>query len=73
MIRDFQFAARAEVFRHELYRNPNKSEFEVDWWGHDTPSWGNALLLKFGDLLISVGTRLKHYARPRAVFSEEML
>ncbi len=73
MTGDFQLAARAEVFKRELYRNPNRPEFGIDLWRSDTPSWRNVLFMKFGNLLISVGTRLKDAARPRAVLSQEML
>ncbi len=73
MTGDFLLAARAEVFKRELYRNPNKPEFGIDLWRSDTSSWRDVLLLKFGSLLILIGTRLKDTARPRAMLSQEML
>lgn len=73
MTGDFQLATRAEVFKRELYRNPKEPEFGVDLWRSDAPSWRDVLMLKIGNLLISLGTQLKDSARPQAVLSQEML
>lgn len=76
MMSNFLTEMRAEARLRELYRNPRGL---ASWGGNlsapagGRPSWLGAVLLKFGDLLIRAGTRLKDAARPRAVLSQEML
>ncbi len=75
MMSNFLTEMRAEAHLQELYRNPRR----LAWWGSalpsrsGRPSWRDAILLQFGDLLIDAGTRLKNTARPRAVLSQEVL
>lgn len=75
MMSYFLTEMRAEARLQELYRNPRRLAWRGSALlaGSGRPSWRDAALLKFGDLLIEAGTRLKNTARPRAVLSQEML
>lgn len=75
MMSDFLTVMRAEAHLHELYRNPRGLKFLVERLPalSKRPSWREVVLLKFGNLLISVGTRLKKAAQPMAALSQEML
>lgn len=75
MMSDFLTVMRAEAYLHELYRNPRGLKFLVEGLPalSKRPLWREVVLLKFGNLLISVGTRLKNAAQPVAALSQEML
>lgn len=75
MMSNFLAELRADAHLRELYRNPRGLNFWADKLPAlpGRPLWPNIVLLKFGDLLIFAGTRLKNSARPQAVLSQEML
>jgi len=73
-------AVRSEAFTREFYRNcPRTADLSDVLLGSQClapsrlPAWPELMLVKFGDLLINTGTRLKKLAQPRAVLSQEIL